>query len=102
MLGIIGKVHLIVGEIEATLMGAEVRPGNHRQVIRIGGVEQGMKICEAGALSRQGSEILVLDGNLVVNVFQNDDYDAIEVVSASAGGRVGGFLFFGFRGLGDL
>ena len=64
-------------------MDAEIGSRNHRQIIWIRRMKQGMEVSKARALRRQISQILVLARDLVVHIFENDDQHAVEVVSGA-------------------
>src|SRR5260370_36596260 len=73
-------------------MDAEVRSRNHRQIVRVGRMKQRMEVGKAGATRSQIGQTFVLAGDLVVNVFENDDQHAVEMTSA--GSRRGPCSFF--------
>lgn len=100
--GIVGKVHLPVAEVASVAVKSEVGTGNHGEIVRIGGVEQCVKVGEAGSALRQFSEVGILHGALVVGVLEHDNDDAVEVMRRCPGSRPLCFFFLAFRGFRDL
>ena len=86
VLWIVGKIHLPVAKVAASAVKSEVGPGNHSQVIRIRRVKQGVKVRKVGTSFGKFGEARVLDGALVIDILQNDDDDAVEVMGGCARG----------------
>jgi hypothetical protein len=75
-------------------MSTEIRSGDHGEVVRVRGMEQGMEVGEAGALSSERREIFILKGDVVVDIFEDDDQDAVKVMGwSTSGGAFRLFLF---------
>lgn len=100
--GIIREIHLPIAEIASMTMKPIIRPGDHRQVVRIRGVKQCVKVGEAGSALRKVNKIGILHGSLIVGVLKHDNDDAVEVVRRSPGGRSLRLLFLTFGGFRDL
>ena len=47
---VVGKVDLIISQIESAIVGAEVGTRNHGDVVRVRGMEERVEVGEAGAL----------------------------------------------------
>ena len=99
---VVGNVHLVVGKQTSAVMDAEVRSRDHGQIIWIGGMEEGMEVGKAGAAGRKFGQTLFLAGKLIVNVFENDDQDAIKVAGRGSGCGACGFVLLACGRLGDL
>lgn len=65
-------------------------------------MKQGVEIGEAGTLRGQGLQARIVDGSLVVDILEDDDQDAIEVVILGACRRTGCFFALSLFGLRDL
>src|ERR1700722_2366912 len=76
VLPVVGKVPLFVPKERSSLVNPEVRARYHRNVVWIRRMKQLMKVCEAGAALHQRGEIWILDGALIVHIFQHNDDDA--------------------------
>ncbi len=100
MRGIIGKVHLIVRKKPPAPVDAEVRSCDQGQVIRVGGMKQGMVAGEARSLRCQVGQILIFAGDFVVYIFQNDNQHAIEMAGAGPGCGSRRFILLPLRRLG--
>src|SRR5258708_39197169 len=100
MSGVVGKVELHVGEISSTGMtNTEIGARHHGEIVRIRRMKEGMKIGEAGAVLGQCGQVLVLDRDLVVDIFEHNDEHPVKVASARFGSGLGGCFFFSLRRL---
>src|SRR6266480_1433315 len=61
--------------------GTNFRTADHRQIVRIGGVEQSVKILEVRAQAGEMSEVAVPHHGFVTLVLQNDDKDMLEMLA---------------------
>src|ERR1700746_3715534 len=102
MRGVVGKVHLLVTQITSPAVQSVVGARNHRQIVRIGRVEQGVKIGEAGALRGKSREIRILHGTLVIRVLKHDDDNSVEMVGLGTGGSTSRFFLLPCLRLRDL
>ena len=99
---VVGKVQLLVAEKAPAAVDAEVGAGNHRQIVRVRGMKHRVEVGEAGAMLRECRQVLVLDGTFVVDIFEHDDQDAVEVVRLRTLGGTLRLFLLSLRRLGYL
>src|SRR5579871_14125 len=50
--GIVGKIDLPIAEVASMAMKSEIGAGDHGEIVRVRGMEEGVKVCEAGSALR--------------------------------------------------